>query len=164
MFNTFVNCRIGLLVGIDATSDSNGSTPENCVVAGNIFCTDDGNGFRSPNPGQVVEFENDDQPDDWRWHKNVAQGDLEIPAITGIYERNPQLVFLKNGLAIPTRSTPWAEPSTEDTQWPKTDLLDSPRDTRMTLGAIQYSSETNRAAKAAPVDVGPYAERAAKRN
>lgn len=82
-FNTFVNCRVGLLVGLRNSNYSDGMTPENCVVIGNRFRTESGSGTGYFNDvafdgsERVITFVNDRRPKHWRWFANVNQGDLD---------------------------------------------------------------------------------------
>ncbi len=151
LFNTFLNCQTDMTVGVKHSKYPNGSTPKDCLVAGNIFYTAPGH-----NAGIILQLIKNDPPEAWRWVDNTAYGKLGIAATDGIHEGDPNLSIRKTGLATPTSSTPSAKKLPEEAASLTTDILGNARGKQPTLGAIEYPVKTIKAPLTAQ-QVGPVA-------
>jgi poly(beta-D-mannuronate) lyase len=124
-FNTFVNCRYALLVGINHSKYPTGTVPRECLVSGNVFFLKPGGVAKvgaaadasfgyDLSAGQIVKLVKDDEPEAWKWADNIAQGKLGITARDGIRAGDAGLRFAKSGLALPTgKRAIGSEPLTE---------------------------------------------------
>jgi len=131
LFNTFVDCNKTLVVGLTHSRHPNGTTPKDCMIAGNIFYN------TKQNP--IFEFIQDDQPENWIWADNVAFGETVKNLTDGIQSVNPQLQIQNEQLAHPTKDTPSVNREKYKIGLLASDLLGQKRGDQKTLGAIQYS-------------------------
>ncbi len=130
LFNTFVNCAKTMEIGLNHSSHPNGTPPKDCTIAGNIFYTEKNHA--------LIQFVQNDQPENWKWQDNIAFGGSADNIAEGILNQNPNLDLDENHIAWPTSSTPQSKFTNE---WSGTDLLGKIRNTKTTVGAIQLSSE-----------------------
>jgi poly(beta-D-mannuronate) lyase len=150
LFNTFVNCRPSMVIGISHPRHPKGTTPKDCMIAGNIFYA----GRTQP----LFEFVQDDPAENWTWADNTACGDKGMFAEEGLRSIDPQLEFLENGMAYPTQDTPTANREILKNKLLTTDLLGQKRTDNTTLGAIQYPAADQKKGYLTEEMVGPNAK------
>jgi len=151
LFNSFINCSHAMVIGINHPKHPQGTTPRDCLIAGNIFYT------RKPQPLFVPIQE--DQPRNWAWEENVLFGDAGMMINEGIRVVNPQLDIQDNGLAFPTEDTPSTSREMDKFWFLDTDLLGQKRVDPKTLGAIQYPVEDRKMGFLPEKMVGPNAQK-----
>lgn len=133
LYNSFVNCAKSFVIGINHSSHPNGTVPKDCVVEGNLFYFEEPDG-----PENIVEFIQNDQPENWLWKNNLAFGMAGPKVSEGFFYSNPNLEVMENGMAIPTDKTPDFEVDVVVPDPIRTDLLGAKWKNRRTPGAIQY--------------------------
>ncbi|MGV8094619.1 MAG: polysaccharide lyase 6 family protein [Mangrovibacterium sp.] len=153
VFNTIINCKHALIVGLGHPEITDAIVPKQCLVAGNIFFS------KSDNlPGsELIKLVDNDQPEAWRWNDNIAYGELGIPEPKGVSTRDPHIRFLENGLAVPTKKTPMAKkslmiPSVEY------DFFGKKRNRKKTIGAVEYARHISVVEPLTEEQVGPLSE------
>lgn len=137
LFNTFINCKRNLVIGLNHSSHPNGTVPKDCQIIGNLFYFG-----KDDKPDNFIEFVQNDIPENWTWKDNVAFGAPIISDIPGIRHTDPQLKFQQNGLAIPTSKTPQSEFTGDAKEEIKFDLLEKRWNKRRSVGAIQYPADS----------------------
>jgi len=150
LFNSFVNCSNTLVIGINHPKHPNGTTPKDCLIAGNIFY--------STKQHPIFEFIQDDQPENWTWADNVAFGKTVKNLTDGIQSVNPQLEIQYERLAYPTKDTPSVNREKYKIGLLEADLLGQKREDHKTLGAIQYSVKDRNIGYLTQEMVGPDAK------
>ncbi len=150
LFNTFVDCANTMVIGINHPKHPNGTTPRDCLIAGNVFYT--------VKEQPIVEFIQDDQPENWTWADNILYGETAKMNLKGIREINPHLDLQDNGLAYPTGETPSVNSEMYKNEWLDADLLGQGRRDYKTLGAIQYPVRDKKMGFLTEEMVGPAAE------
>lgn len=135
LFNTFANCENTFVIGINHSRHPNGTTPKNCSVIGNIFYSDE-----NRNNDGFIDFVQNDQPENWEWHGNLAFGKVSTNT-EEIELRNPYLD--KNNIYVPGDKTP----KVRITEIPKNlgeDLFGKSWELKRTVGAIQFPYKKNK--------------------
>ena len=150
LFNTFINCGNTMVIGINHPRHPNGTTPKDCLIAGNIYY--------NVNEQPLVEYIQDDQPENWTWEDNVAFGATTRMNMTGISEINPHLDIQESGLAYPTDETPFVNSDLYKNELLNADLLGQERKDNRTLGAIQFPVRDKKMGILTEEMVGPVAE------
>lgn len=150
LFNTFVDCRNAMYIGINHPKYPAGTTPKDCLIAGNVFCARSGDAA-----AKAVHLVKGDMPVNWTWTDNVVKGKLGIDPVAGLRVADPHLRLLKNGLALPTVKTPSAKKLPEKVKALELDLLGARRGGKITLGAVQYREKLPEPAPLTAEQVGP---------
>jgi len=153
LFNTFINCKKTFVIGMNHPSHPNGTVPQDCKIAGNLFFYDE-----LSKPENIIEWVQNDQPENWTWEDNIAFG-AEVPKdIVGIQNKNTQLEFHKNGLWLPTSKTPKAEHQISVNDERIVDRLNLKWEKKRSLGAIQYPINLSVGEFLTEDKVGPFAK------
>jgi poly(beta-D-mannuronate) lyase len=146
-FNTFVDCKKNMAIGLNHSKHPNGTPPRDCRVTGNVFLL---RSFELSTP--LIEFVQGDQPVNWVWSDNFVHGKAPRLKMEGIKWRNPRLEMNKDGIAVPTKRTPSAIITEKSADL---DLLGRTREAPSTVGAIQFpvTGWENRPLEEAPSEV-----------
>lgn len=147
LFNTFIDCNQSMVIGINHPKHPNGTTPKDCMIAGNIFYT--------TKPKPLFVFVQEDPTENWTWTDNVAFGNAGKKLIDGIQSVNPQLDIQDEGLAYPTKDTPSVNREKYKMGFLGADLLGQKREDQKTLGAIQYPVKSRNVGLLTEEMVGP---------
>lgn len=130
--NSIIHCGGGLVVGMNHSKHPNGTPPKDCTVVGNLIVND------STESASAIQYVKGDKPENWTWRNNVVHGELGIPPVKGIVVQDPHLKEHKNGLMVPTATTPTYQEPADELAGTKTDLFGKPRKEKITTGAIQF--------------------------
>lgn len=153
LFNTFINCKKTFVIGMNHPDHPNGTVPKDCTIAGNLFFYEE-----AGKPENVVEWVQNDLPENWIWANNIAYGATVPNDITGIQNVNPRLKFQKNGLWAPTSKTPTVEHPVSLNEEIKVDLFGMKWKKERSAGAVQYPFDVSFAGFLTENRVGPFAE------
>ncbi|MBI1290631.1 hypothetical protein GC173_05245 [bacterium] len=146
-FNTLVNCREGIAIGVDASNAT--LPPKDCIIANNVVLSSSGqNSFRVYTT-----------PENLTWQGNIAFGGSTgiSPVPTGVTVTNPRLAVSGDGLYRPEPNSPlldgatgsWSTVTVDMDGEMRTDgVLDIGADETTTSGAVQRRPLTAE-------DVGP---------
>ncbi len=156
LFNTFINCRYTLEIGLNHSSHPEGAVPRACVIAGNIFYMNQPGHSTEGSSVQLIRFINNIQPLEWKWIDNLAYGDPGIPLTSGLRNENPYLQSDVTGMFLPTKKTPETKLSSGEIG-PKTDISGAARKGKLTPGALQYPVVSLKTAPLSSDQTGPEA-------
>lgn len=134
LHNSFINCKTGLEIGKSHSKGHDDATPRNCVVGNNLFFVD-----KSAKKSRILHLINNDQPDQWTWFGNIADGNLFVPQIDGFSRQNTHLTLIKNGLSMPTAQTPLVQKRPNMAMELDSDLLGQARAGARTVGAVEFT-------------------------
>ena len=140
LFNTFINCNNTFQIGLNHSKHPNGTPPKNSLVAGNIFYADTQEDSNSSDQPFIVFVQND-QPIDWKWNENIFYGNPNQEAFPGLIVKDPAFVFSNQEIVLPSEQTPFSTALPDVDKYLSTDLLNSTRGEKKTLGAIQFTSD-----------------------
>jgi poly(beta-D-mannuronate) lyase len=144
-FNTFVNCKQTIVVGLtDEDADLN-VTPQNCTIANNLIVS------RRP----AIDLRA--APRGFVWQGNLLYSPSdERPRIAGIalLDKMP-LVKDEAGLWRPTLSSPAIDAAIGDYPWIKSDIDGQPRDDTYDVGCDELAPASAKNRPLQQVDVGP---------
>ncbi len=152
VFNTLVDCNKSFQIGLNHSKHPNGTAPKDCLIRGNIFYRTKPSA-NSPDPFLV--FVQNDQPENWVWEGNIANGSDDQRSFDGFSITDPNLNVLNNRLAVPTKATPKVVLDPQNSI--VSDLLGTTRKKKTTAGAIQYKPKLSGAAYLDERSVGPQA-------
>lgn len=134
LHNTVIDCREAMAIGLNHSKHPNGTTPTNCLIAGNAFVG------QNSKTG-LIRFVQNDIPDQWTWKDNYFQGSSGIPSMHGMTAAKLNLLLDKKlSLARPTAMTPRSARA-EDCELLHEDALGVARGKQTAVGAIEYSTE-----------------------
>jgi len=133
LFNSFIDCSPAMVIGISHPKHPNGTSPKDCLIAGNIYYTNK----QQP----LFVLIQDDPPKNWSWENNVSSWETGMVIKDGMRVVNPRLFVQENGLAYPTEETPSMNWEEDHCWFLNIDLLGQNRRNPKTLGAIQFPVE-----------------------
>ncbi len=139
LFNTFIDCRPAIQVGVNHSKHPNGTVPKDCEIADNLFFLDPDNVTQEQREAQIVKLVRDDEPENWTWSGNVARGRLGVPESPGLKQRSLQLRYLENQLALPGVPIRAAGKSAA-APWTRQDAVGSERGDAPSVGALESSA------------------------
>ncbi|WP_020533256.1 polysaccharide lyase 6 family protein [Flexithrix dorotheae] len=131
-FNTFIDCRKTLTIGLNHSKHPNGTVPKDCFILGNLFYSKQ-DGEDSP----FVKLVQDDEPENFIWSNNLVFGKPQ-PLAKGFFEADPVLEFQNNHIGLPTQKTPSFQLEIPEKEFYTIDLLGQQRGMNKTVGAIQF--------------------------
>ncbi len=134
-FNTFVNCRDPFLIGVNHSSYPTGTTPQDCVIVGNVF-------YARAKPTDTtrpfMHLVKGDEPINWTWRDNFVSsaivGDFDFTGIT-VNDSVPQMSSI--GIFLPADKTAGQEIDYGYGQISEIDVAGQVRRRFTTPGAIQ---------------------------
>lgn len=135
LFNSFINCRNTFVIGINHSKHPNGAAPKDCSITGNLFFSKENGNYES-----FFDFVQNDQPENWIWHGNLAFGRVAAN-INGIEKTYPFL--LPGPIYLPRNKTPLIAIN-EIPEVCNEDLFGKQWELNRTVGAIQYPFEENK--------------------
>ncbi|MDQ3624163.1 MAG: polysaccharide lyase 6 family protein [Verrucomicrobiota bacterium] len=128
-FNTFVNCRQALLIGLTDADADNRVPPSNCTLANNLLA------------GNATAVELRVAPANFRWEGNLVSGSAPgVSDIAGIRLRDVVLEQDADGLWRPQRSGPVIGAAQGDFPFITEDIEGHPRGLRKDVGCDQVST------------------------
>jgi poly(beta-D-mannuronate) lyase len=144
-FNSVIDCRASLVLGLGAGSHGASLPPEECVIANNLITSRTGPLMR------VV-----DAPIRLTWQGNLFHGaDLGVAPVAGIRVGDPELVRAPDGLWRPGRTSPALGAAEGDFPFVREDIDGQPRGRRKDVGCDQASEAPVKRRPLTPRDVGP---------
>jgi poly(beta-D-mannuronate) lyase len=144
-FNTFIDCKASLVLGLGAGSRGATLPPENCTIANNLIAR-----------GQAPVIRQLDAPSGLTWKGNLVHGgELGIPPTAGITLVDAQLRRDADGLWRPSAASPARGAGEGDFPFVKDDFDGQPRPARKDIGCDQSSTAPVRSRPLTPKDVGP---------
>ena len=135
-FNTFVNCKKVLEIGLNHSKHPNGTPPKDCRIIGNLYYTSPD--FQEDNLHPIVVLVQGDEPENFVWKGNVAFG-KQMEDFSGIRNLDPQLIFTDEGLAVPSAQTPKIKHRIKVDQRFYQDLSGTTWKKKRSVGAMQYA-------------------------
>jgi hypothetical protein len=147
-FNTFVNCRASLRIGLADTYSSNQVTtlpPQDCVIANNVI---------SSTLASLVEM--DATPLNLAWEGNIMFGSaLGISQPAGITVADPKLDLASDGLWRPASNSPVRGAAVGSFPFVTNDIDGQPRAGLLDAGCDQLSAAPVMSMPLTAADVGP---------
>ena len=144
-FNTFVNCRVSMLIGMAHSTLNTTLPPLDCVIANNIVWSSN-----APLIEQRVA------PINMAWEGNLMHGaSLGITPPAGITLVNPQLALAADGLWRPATNSPALGGAAGSYPSVVNDMDGQPRTGAKDIGSDQASAAPVTRRPLGPADVGP---------
>ncbi|MFY0655016.1 MAG: polysaccharide lyase 6 family protein [Cyclobacteriaceae bacterium] len=136
-FNSFINCSKMAVIGMNHSKHPNGTTPRDCIFAGNLYHSDEDNGALT-----IAGFVQGDVPIDFTWEGNVSSFKDANDFDYGVISSNTALEPNSNNMHLPTAETPKVSTASYQSEVFENDLTGAKRESETTVGAIQYPVDT----------------------
>jgi hypothetical protein len=145
-FNTFVDCRANLSLGLVSNNPQGGVLPpKDCTIANNVVWSDKG-----PLVHEISK------PMSLRWQGNILHGaELGVRSTAGIVQVNPKLQLTADGIWRPTGASAVLGGAVGSFPFVSDDIDGQPRGAKPDIGCDQVSDRAAQRRPLSPDLVGP---------